>query len=398
MATDLQELGRTLDLVVADGERLAEALVAMDSHPALALVRDAALRGVTARRWAQASTAMTTVWEQYSCLKELVDHGVDIRSRAERSRRPADSDLALLTELLYGPVVGAAALADGQPGTLADLIAEMQASHATVVALLTEVDSAWKATVPPLDTVDRRLAEAARMAESVSAGRNRASALRRELNRTREFVLTDPLSALIDDPVRALARRVEELAAELSRLSAVRDDFTARLAALEAVLTDVESMEETAHQAYSAVLEKVAAPGLAEPDRDGSAALRARIERLRSLRDTVSWEAVAAEQESVDRFAGETLAAARLALRSVTGLLDRRAELRGRLEAYRAKAARLGYAEDAELATLHHTAENQLYSAPCDLAAATRALNRYRDALMEKTGPAQAAPVEEGPR
>jgi hypothetical protein len=55
--------------------------------------------------------------------------------------------------------------------------------------------------------------------------------------------------------------------------------------------------------------------------------------------------------------------------------------LRGRLEAYRAKAARLGYAEHEELTAVHGRARELLYTAPCDLRAATRAVFAYQQAL-----------------
>src|SRR5690606_36346842 len=61
-------------------------------------------------------------------------------------------------------------------------------------------------------------------------------------------------------------------------------------------------------------------------------------------------------------------------LRLSAGLLDRRAELRGRLEAYRAKAARLGKDEDERLAALYGAARDVLWTAPCDLRAATGAV------------------------
>jgi hypothetical protein len=51
------------------------------------------------------------------------------------------------------------------------------------------------------------------------------------------------------------------------------------------------------------------------------------------------------------------------------------------------KAARLGHAEDTELARLHGEAHQILFTAPCDLAAATRALNRYRQAIQDRTQP-----------
>jgi hypothetical protein len=68
---------------------------------------------------------------------------------------------------------------------------------------------------------------------------------------------------------------------------------------------------------------------------------------------------------------------------NLSGLLDRRAELRGRLEAYRAKATRLGHAEHPALSALHRAAHDVLFTAPCDLPEATRAVGRYQRAVLD---------------
>jgi hypothetical protein len=65
------------------------------------------------------------------------------------------------------------------------------------------------------------------------------------------------------------------------------------------------------------------------------------------------------------------------------GLLGRRDELRGRLEGYRVKAADHRLDEHDELAKLHHTAHSLLYTAPCDLPAATRAVYAYQRTLTD---------------
>ncbi|GAA4407776.1 M1 aminopeptidase family protein [Tsukamurella soli] len=348
MTSRLQELGQALDRVLADGDQIAESLVAMDSHPGIRLLSGVAPTGLTARRWPEAAAAMSAAWQYHGRFREVVEQARELRRRADRPRRrPADADLVELPELLYGPVTGGLGDRPGKDGplTLADLIARIAVGRDTALGVLTAVQNAWVETMPPLDTVDRRLAEAAVLAESVGTGRNRVVALRRELERAREAVITDPLSARIADPVPALAGRLDALTAELACHAAVRDGFDARLAALDAVLRDVEATEATAPQSYSSVLDTIAAPGLPVPDDRGSAGLRSRIDRLRALRDTASRGALAAEPAAVDRLAGDTHSAALQTLRSVTGQLDRRAELRGRLSAYQAKAAYFGLAE-----------------------------------------------------
>ena len=69
----------------------------MDAHPGHQLLRDAALTGLTARRWTEASAAMATLWEQYASYRDLVARAQEVRARRAR---PGDEELAELTEIL----------------------------------------------------------------------------------------------------------------------------------------------------------------------------------------------------------------------------------------------------------------------------------------------------------
>jgi len=62
--------------------------------------------------------------------------------------------------------------------------------------------------------------------------------------------------------------------------------------------------------------------------------------------------------------------------------MARRDELRGLLGAYKAKAARLGAAEDFGLAQRYDQARDLLWTAPCDLAAAEAAVAGYQQAVL----------------
>jgi hypothetical protein len=68
--------------------------------------------------------------------------------------------------------------------------------------------------------------------------------------------------------------------------------------------------------------------------------------------------------------------------RAVVALLSRRDELRGLLDAYQAKAARLGAAEDPHLAARYAQARELLWTAPCDLTAVASAVNGYQHAVL----------------
>ena len=60
------------------------------------------------------------------------------------------------------------------------------------------------------------------------------------------------------------------------------------------------------------------------------------------------------------------------------GLVERRAELRGRFDAYRAKAARLGVVERPDVLAAGDRVRDLLWTRPCDLAAATVAVFEYQ--------------------
>jgi hypothetical protein len=66
----------------------------------------------------------------------------------------------------------------------------------------------------------------------------------------------------------------------------------------------------------------------------------------------------------------------------VVALVSQRDELRGLLDAYRAKAGRLGAAEDPGLAQLYAQVRELLWTAPCDLRVASAAVTSYQQAVL----------------
>ena len=92
--------------------------------------------------------------------------------------------------------------------------------------------------------------------------------------------------------------------------------------------------------------------------------------RMAAELDTIESEATAATERYRD------------AERAAATLLDKRAELRGLLDAYQAKAARLGAAEDTGLAMLYQQARDLLWAAPCDLGVAAAAVTHYQQAIL----------------
>jgi len=109
--------------------------------------------------------------------------------------------------------------------------------------------------------------------------------------------------------------------------------------------------------------------------------LRPDLAAIDALAAAGQWALISPRLADWSRRARERLAALRHATAHNDGLLVTRNELRGRLDAYQAKALRRGLGESGELTALSDAARTALYTAPCDLDAARAAVNAYQDAL-----------------
>lgn len=392
---DREAADRALDRLTGESDRIAEALIAMDGHPGHALLRGSTLTGLTQRRWAEISTAMATLWERFDAYRGLLERALAVRARRSR---PGAEELAELTELLTGKVVelnreqvpieqrgltGPALRVDRI--TLAELVVLMKDAYATITDVLATAQRNSATTLARLDPLDAELKALAAQAESIDPGQlATVLRLRERLAEIRARAVTDPLALDAEHPITEIETDLATVRTTLAELAATRDSVDARLDRLAARLAGIEAIQRRARTEEVTVLEKIATPGLAEIT-DLTSALHGRVAGLAPLRQAGDWAAVAAELDDLDRAtaAAEQQADAQLTAR--TGLLDRRLELRGRLDAYRAKAARLGQAENLELAGLHTQAYDLLYTSPTDLAAATRAVNRYQQAVQEES-------------
>ncbi|NKQ52742.1 hypothetical protein HFP15_07590 [Amycolatopsis sp. K13G38] len=390
---ELEQADRALAELGEDSDRMADALVAMDSHPGNQLLAGATLTGVTLRRWSEASAAMSVLWQQFSMHRALVDQARQVR---ERKSRPGPAELAELTELLTGPVVelnaeqvpierrgltGPAVVVERV--TLSELVGTMKTAYAKVTEVLAAAEKAWDRTIERLEPLDADLRAARALAESLGVDEPALARFATELAELRAGALSDPLGSEPDPaPVRASLAKTR---AGLDDLAAARDSFAERKEGIEASVAETADIDARASAVFATVREKIANPGLPVVE-EQAAVLRNRVAQLPALWRAQDWKALSANLESLERDAGRALAEARTRLELGTGLLDRRLELRGRLEAYRAKARQLGYVEDLDLGTLHQRAHDLLYTSPCDLRAATVAVNRYQQALADRRG------------
>ncbi len=321
-----------------------------------------------------------SLWERYSALTEVVE-------QLERAVASGDTATA---EQLAGP--GGVPLGGAAIGPL-ELLAELQSEADAIEAAGRQLSAAWSTVVPRLTAAAERLARVTATAAAIGvSGEPSLATARRLLDRDSALAQSDPLSAdsaAAEEAVATAERRIGELEAQQAALPG-------RLSAAERLLADLDRTVADGREALDATRRKILRPtGLLEPidpvDYDsGPQGLRAWLGRLVNLASEGSWLAAGEGLDRWEDVAAGWVANARAVLAANRAALDRRAELRGLLDAYAAKAAAIGRAEDPALADLHDAAHDALHTAPCDLDAATTLVTRYTDAVRSGNAPESA--------
>jgi hypothetical protein len=373
-------------------DRIAAAMFTIDSHPGLALLRGGGLTGLTGTRWEELRPEIDRLWAQFATLGDLLERARGIRNQ----RRPDDADWATLHLIVSEPVVGLdPAGLPAEAGTappavrlrLGELAGQLERRCAVAVGQLTEVDAAWTLVAGRYAPLTQEIDALVGQARSVGLD-ELADPLAAALADAGRIDLSDPLGAApggalgsgtqtrLDD----LTRRMGTLRDRVAALIGIRDGYPRRVAELGALLDGVAAAEERLAKAYDRAGAKIADPGL-PPAPATAPVLRARLADLERLHRAQAWSQLADAATSLEAAATRSRERADELSELADGLVARRDELRGRLEAYRAKAAGLGYAEHDGLTAAHERARELLYTAPCDLRAATRAVFAYQQAL-----------------
>lgn len=392
-----EEVDALLLRLDADAGRITDALAELTENSGYKLLETAKLRGATARRWQAASDRLAALWDNYTAYQDVVNKAREIRGRRPK---PRPEDLAAITELLRGRSitlsVKAVPLAERSligPSTIVDSVSlvgavqRMNTDFQYAADVVTEVETAWNALFELADPVQLRLKN---LITAVSAVGDRSLATATAgvgdtYVALRQEIFADPLG--LRAPGSGLPARMEQVAGEIDALARtaagaaeLRADFDRSTAALLREVDRIDEAEAAQRAALRDVREKILVAALPEPTALGPA-LRARVAALASLRDAGQWTRLSEEAAALGNALQAGLATAERTREAVAGLLDRREELRARLAAYRVRAARLGAAENQTLEQCYQAAYELLWTRPCDLAAATRALAGYQKAV-----------------
>jgi hypothetical protein len=249
-------------------------------------------------------------------------------------------------------------------------LAELDRQCAEAVGVLDRIEAARAALTDRIVELDTALEAAVAAHHRLGADHTPTTGpLQQRLQQVYGEALRDPLT--VDEPAWAALR--DELARTVRRLSdlaALRTALPARLTRLDLLLDALAAAERRAREARATAMAKIADAGLPDPA---------------DVLDLDGWPALDRRITALDRDLTAAVTAAEDRVTAATGLLDRRDELRGRLEAYRAKAVRLDRVEEPGLIDRYRAARDLLWAAPCDLRAATRAVFAYQQALSGAT-------------
>ncbi|WDV51744.1 hypothetical protein PV963_15860 [Streptomyces coeruleorubidus] len=427
---DRDEVDRALARLGAEHEAVETSLLALQDHAGRRLLEGAELTGVTQERWTSTEASITLLWTYFDAYTAALRTAREIRARRRWSSR---EDLVELTELLNGEsvtVAGSATATANAPtlhGTgnklserysLATLVDRMNELYAASLDLVVAADAVWSALPARIDLLAAELQRTRRLAHSVGVRPGEHPAgddlerITRTLTKLREQVVSDPLAfwqpaqgssapgggrpdtTVYDREARAL----EDVRREIDAVLTVRQDAEKRIVKLRDVLSRADRTLAEARTARGEVLAKIAAtevPVVSGPP----TALQEQLAAAAEYRRQAQWHRLSPLLESLEQKAEDELLRARESLTAVTAPLAVRAELRGRLDAYKAKVARHGFAEDTLLVERYEKARRMLWSAPCDLRAAEQAVLRYQQAAAELLGgprvPDQGVPEDD---
>jgi hypothetical protein len=394
--------------VIAERDAVQANLLELDGGFAKQVLEGAALTGQTRDRWAAASASLATLWETFLAYSAVVDR---VAALGTGSKRPARKDLPELEELLTGGCVRVAgapvplarrdlASPGRPPVTLAAAVGTMRRAFTEVAGVTAAVEAVWAAIAVPLDAATADLARARPLAAGLGPGvqaelRDAETALAAQ----RAAANADPLALWRPAPggtgpggqadtgytdtaaAAALRERTAALAARVDELDRLRQQARGRIDGLAAAATAARAGRQEAIAARRDAETRISAlpplpPAITEPP----------LASLGALAADGQWARLAAE---LDRCEAELAAATTQTAglrQAAADALGQRDELRGLLRAYKAKAARLGAAEDPDLAARFDQAYGLLWTAPCDLAAAQAAVAAYQRAILEGEG------------
>jgi hypothetical protein len=372
--TSFTEAGEVAARRLADKQQdILDELINLEDHLGRRLLDSTTLEGVTRERTAKVLNDFTALWDSYERYRTVA---VLVRTIMARPR-PTDADLREVEDLVTGAE---------------NLAAEVQEIHDRIHQEITATNAVWTAMDPRVETCDTLLRQAQALVEMLGlvAGQDPTAAVMTELtgrlNDVQLIASADPLRLWIGGAVAVqeadqLVARCEQVHADLHALTELRQHGPRRLDQVSDTVTEVRRLEEETSAQRRRVNAKILTAPAPEEGAQPADLLGPRLATALELCRCEHWRQLASELPALERDVIAARKRAQAELIEAGEPLRQRAELRGRLSAYRAKAAGLGRIEDLALERRYQRARTLLWHAPCDLVVAAGAVAEYLDAV-----------------
>ncbi len=379
--------------LATEQQAIVESLMNLENHPGRRLLDSAAVAGVTRERRTDVLDCVATLWTLYETYQTAV---LRVRTIMARPSPPDPAELRDVEKLVTGAAMVVAPSSDGsllhRQVSLHELVGEIQSLYGRIHEVVTAADRVWAELSPRIDGCDAALGETRTRAAELGLVADQDPAvtalteLADRLDTVRRIALTDPLRLWVNGAVEVteadqLISRCEGVHADLHTLGELRQQGQRRLDQVNATLREIDQLDQDISAERDRVHAKIQAPPGPEPTVQPADPLGPRLADAAQLYRHGHWRQLAVELPALERDAGTALQRAHTELAEAGQPVQQRAELRGWLSAYRAKAAALRTGESLALEQRYQQARDLLWCAPCDLAAAAAAVADYQDAV-----------------
>lgn len=266
------------------------------------------------------------------------------------------------------------------------LLVAMVNTFQVVKETILAVDRIWADLEPQLDLAEAEIANLQRQGESLGIiDLGESEIYRQTLNSLRDHIETDPLgtSKSFDE----INRRIAKMRGDIEQFVQAKAKLQAGFTNAHTLLQQLITLNQEAIATFAETQEKIAnCPSIAPPlPLEQIEAMEQWLQRLETkLKDGLTIP-VSIGLENFTTKVDEYIAIEKKAIAANRLPIQTRQELRGRLDALKAKATAKGYAEDMQLAKLAEQAKQLLYTRPTPLKQAEEAVKQYEVSLNRRT-------------
>jgi hypothetical protein len=387
-ALDLAGIDAALARYRGAADAISVNLLELDADPNRQLLDSAPLSGETGAAWADARAALTRVWDWFARFTTFLDQAAALRGAprsrlsAGRERRAADFLTGASIQLSHDDVPlrdrDLLQLREATSHCTADALLErMTTEFALARDVVARVANAWDDLAP-------RVA-AARARTIGLTGSSQGEAMHGRVDALSDLLVTDPLAVHVDD-VAAIEADLDVIAVDEQAREQLGRDVLARIRDAHARLDVVTRAAADARRAWETTRAKIARPEVPPPPVVDGELVRA-VNDIADRADAGRWRDANRDLDALADALDALEAALASAAESCRTALAQRDHLRGRLDAYRAKAHRLDLDEDDEVTSAYEQALEVLHVAPADLTLASELVTKYQRQLTPTPEP-----------